>query len=121
MSLLCFPVDNLGGRNGQGIEAKVLNVRREEKCGPIQEKVELAVMMKIKWCRLVFNFFQDGVCRSFSERNRPMKSHFYGIGQAKFVPCRYDIGYAKERCPETEAIIFKLFIIFALFRHKGSL
>jgi len=121
MGLLFFPVDNLGGWNWERTEAEFLYMGCEKKGGPVQKKIELAVVMKIERRRLVLDVFQNGIRRSFSERNPPRKPCFYRIGQTKLVPDLYDIGRTKQGNPKVETIFFESLIIFVFFRHESPL
>ncbi len=58
MRPLPFPVYYLGGGNGKGLEAGLLYIGRKQEGCAVQEKIKLAVVVKIKRSRPVLYIFE---------------------------------------------------------------
>ncbi len=76
MGCLFFPIDDLGSRNWERIGAELLKIRGQKKSSPVEEKIELPIVMKIERSRLILDIFQDGVRYSLSKCNSPGKFRF---------------------------------------------
>ena len=80
LAALAFPIDGLGGRDRERSMAQVLDEGGEQEGAPVQEGVQLPVMMKIERGGAVSDILENGVEKAAAQRNPE------GEGIAEIVP-----------------------------------
>jgi len=117
MRPLVFPIDDLGSGNGEGLKTEILNMVGEKKSPPVQEEIELPVVVKIERGRLGLDILENGVRKPLPQSYGPVESRFERLGEKKFFSDPGDIRRAEKRKSEVPAIFLDQAVIFLLFGH----
>ncbi len=112
MGRLFLHVQDLGGGNRKSPETGGLDIRGQVESRPVQEKIELPVMMKIKRRGMVFDIFKDRIQNPPRERNGPVEPASHALGKAEFRPKVGNVGDPDGGEAQVESFCFQSFGVF---------
>jgi len=92
LAALAFPIDDLGGRDRERSMAQVLNEGGEQERPPVQEGVQLPVMMKIERGGGVPDILENGVEKAAAQRNPEGEGIAEIVSKLEIRPGFADIG-----------------------------
>jgi len=102
MRFLVLPVEHLGGRDGKGSMAALLDMGCKKEGCPVEEEIELAVVVKIEGSRPVLYLLEHTADEPFSHRYSSVETIPDLFIQEEFIPDSGDVRHAEQGGPEVQ-------------------
>ncbi len=119
MRLLVFPVEHLGGRDGKGFIAALLDTGRKQESRPVEEEIKLPVVMKIKGSRPVFYLIEHAADEPLSHRYSPVESLFDLFIQEELVSDSGYVRHAEKGDSQVQGEFPEAIGVFLFFYHES--
>ena len=118
---LVLPVNDLGGGNRESLKPELLDAGRQQQGGPVEEEIELAVVVEVKRRGFILDIFKDSVDQSLSESDSPVEFLACPLVQEEFIPDPCDIRHPEERNVQVQGEFPEVFGVFLLLGHESPL
>ena len=105
MGELVRPVHDLGGGDGQGLEARLGDPGGDEQGPAVEEEIELAVVVEVEGRRPVVDILKNRAQDAHPQRNRPVEAVLQAVGEQEITPDLGDVRDSEDREAQVEAVL----------------
>ena len=118
MRFLVLPVEHLGGRDGKSVVPELLDTGSKQVSCPVQEEIELAVVVKIEGSRLVLYIIENTIDEPLAYRYSPVESLFDLVIQEELIPDSGDVRHAEKRNSQVQGEFLEILGVLLFLGHE---